>query len=143
MRIKLRELEGILIGLDGVKFKMPTKTGYWLGKFSREAKEEFTNYSERRNDLLEKYGEKGEDGRFIMQGENSIKLTNISAYNKESKELGNIEIEIPFRLMPLEAFYPPEKVKDGKTEKEVESMTFLAEIEVLGRFMIPLGEEKE
>lgn len=59
------------------------------------------------------------------------------------RRLNNIEIEIPFRPMPMEAFCSKEKVKDGKEEKEVEPLSFLTDMEVLGRFMIPLQEEKD
>ena len=140
MEIKLKEVEEILIGLNRIKFKMPTKTAYWLGIFNRKLKEHYEEYSEKRRDLLEKYGEKGEDGKFVMLNESLVKLKDSTSYNREIKELNNIEIDIPFRPMPMESFFPPEKVKDGKEEKAADPLCDLVDMEVLGRFMIPLGE---
>jgi hypothetical protein len=139
MKLRLKELDGILEGLNRVKFKMPTKTGYWLGIWTKKAKDHADTYSEKMSDLLERYGEKDADNKFIMANERSIKLKDPSAYNKEVRDLGNEEIDILFRPMPMEAFYPKEKVKEGK--EEVEPFCTLEDMEVLSRFMIPLEEE--
>ncbi len=125
MNIKLRELEGIVVGLQNITTKMPAKTAYWMGKFQTQAKKEVTDYFESRRKLLDEYGEKGEDGNLIVEN-NNFKVKDISKYNKEFIELSEQEVEIPFRQMPLESFYTDEKAEFS-----------IQEMEALERFVAP------
>jgi hypothetical protein len=141
MKIKLGELEEILTGLSSVQYQLPVKTAYWLGIFKRKAKQHYDEYSDRRREMVEKYGEKDGEGKFIVVGQNSVKLKDIEGYNKEVKELNDVEIDIPFRPMALTDFFP---VKKGKEGKEEESLIAISTMEVLSRFIIPLPlNEKE
>lgn len=87
---------------------LPVKLAYKFAKIARFAEEEINFYRNQHTLYLNKYGEKDENGKFVFNLSNNIKI--ISGLEEECKdkflELETMEIELPdirFSLEELES----------------------------------------
>jgi len=75
---------------------LPLKVAFKLKGISAKVKEEFGKYEECRQAALQKYGNKGEDGKLDLK-DNNAQFTpeNLEAFAKELNELGLTDVEVP------------------------------------------------
>lgn len=95
--ISLGELLNSTEGLKGLSQKpLKARCAYAVGKILKAADAEMTTFNEARMDLINKYGEKDENGQ-LKSDENGnvhIDMQQLENFNKELKELLDTTIEI-------------------------------------------------
>ena len=67
-----------------------------VSKNIKKIEKEIEAYNEERAKLLDKYGEKDEDGNLVVSEEQNIKIVpeNVEKWNKDLSELLDIEVEV-------------------------------------------------
>ena len=96
---------------------LKTKAAYQLGRILREAQKEFSLYNEKRIALLEKYADKDEEGKPIIENGNyKISDEGIAAINTEYNELIETTVtlnanKLQLYLLDDETFTPTEMLK--------------------------------
>lgn len=75
---------------------LPVKASYAVSKNIKKIEKEIEAYNEERAKLLDKYGEKDEDGNLVVSEEQNIKIVpeNVEKWNKDLSELLDIEVEV-------------------------------------------------
>lgn len=77
--------------------KMSIKTAYKFSRFMREIDNERIFYQTKFQSIIETYGEKDEEGNFILTQDKTgiqIKKAELNKCQKEVTELSNLEVEI-------------------------------------------------
>lgn len=76
--------------------ELPVKVSYSIAKNINKIESELKIYSNEKQKLIEKYSEKGEDGKTLIDAENKIKIQDecLEDWNKDIEELLAIECEI-------------------------------------------------
>lgn len=77
------------------------KTRYLLGKAGKKLAKEHEDFTKLRISICEKYCDRDENGKPIMENQRYTGLENNEAYKKEMEELMEIEFEINFTPMKL------------------------------------------
>ena len=96
---------------------LKTKAAYQLGRILREAQKEFSLYNEKRIALLEKYADKDEEGKPVIENGNyKISDEGIAAINTEYNELIETTVtlnanKLQLYLLDDETFTPTEMLK--------------------------------
>lgn len=81
--------------------QLPVKISYFVAKNMAKIERELKIYDQERKKLLEKYAEKDEDGQFIVEDGN-IKIADIDNWNRDIKELLDIEVDVKIHKLKLE-----------------------------------------
>lgn len=82
---------------------LKAKTAYVVAKLIKAADAEMTNFNEIRFNLIDKYGEKDENGEFKTDGNNVIlKKETVDDFNKELRELLNTSITFNVNKLNLD-----------------------------------------
>lgn len=82
---------------------LKAKTAYVVAKLIKAADAEMTNFNEIRFNLIDKYGEKDENGEFKTEGNNVIlKKETIDDFNKELQELLNTSLTFNVNKLNLD-----------------------------------------
>ncbi|MGG7215422.1 hypothetical protein ACQPUY_17780, partial [Clostridium nigeriense] len=63
---------------------------------------ELTAYNKEREKLINKYGEKDEEGNLKTKEDGTINILDIDSFNKDLKEILEIETEVDIHLIDLE-----------------------------------------
>lgn len=81
-------------------------TTFKIARLIRELNKELETFDKERMKLIEKYGERDENGEFIQQENNSVKIKDdcIEICNQEIVGLFKTEIEINAERIPIEVF---------------------------------------
>lgn len=97
MKIKLREVLEAAGSFQVLQNKeVPIKVAYRLKRLANKLQSDINLYSENRNELIKKLGEKQKDGTFkVVDPEKLEELSN------QTKELLNEEIEVEFNKIKL------------------------------------------
>ena len=77
--------------------KMPIKTTYNFAKLAREINEEKLFYQQELQRIIDNFGERDENGNFVLTEDKSgvqIKKENLNECQKEIIALSNLEVEI-------------------------------------------------
>jgi hypothetical protein len=74
--------------------ELPVKVSYKLAKNIKSIEKELNIYEEEKQKLINKYGEKDEEGKLKTKEDGSINITDTENWNKDIKELLDIEAEI-------------------------------------------------
>ena len=74
--------------------ELPVKVSYKLAKNIKSIEKELTIYEEEKAKFINKYGEKDEEGKLKTKEDGSINITDTENWNKDIKELLDIEAEI-------------------------------------------------
>lgn len=79
------------------KDALPIKTAFKLKGIIKITHSEYEKYDELRQETLNKYGSKNEDGSLKLDERSVVQFTQegIQAFTKEINELTNVEVEIP------------------------------------------------
>lgn len=104
MKIKNEKLVnsiGVLSKLTNME--LPIKLSYAFSKNITNIDRELVAYNKERQKLIEKYGEKDNEGNLKTKEDGTINILNIDNFNKELKEILEIETEVDIHLIDLES----------------------------------------
>ena len=84
--------------------ELPIKVSYAIAKNISKLEKELQIYNQEREKLIEKYSVKDDDNKTIIDENNQIKIQDeyLYAWNKDIKELQEIEVEIDMHKFKLE-----------------------------------------
>ena len=95
--MKVSEIQATQNALAGVrKKKLPVKMSFVLSRNLKKMDEVVNDLEEKRNELIEKYGEHGEDGQLLFGENGEVKVINVDDFMTEILEVLNAEIEITY-----------------------------------------------
>ena len=88
----------------------PTTFKYWLGRLLDKIKIRFRDFNLVRQDLLECFGERDENGKIKVDGADKVKLTNPLEFQRQIRELHELEVSlemapIDFDIDEIESFH--------------------------------------
>ncbi len=84
--------------------ELPVKVSYALAKNISKLEKELQIYNQERDKLIEKYSVKDDDNKTVIDENNQIKIQDkyLEDWNKDIKELQEIEVEIDIHKFKLE-----------------------------------------
>lgn len=84
--------------------ELPIKVSYALAKNIAKLDKEIEIYNKERQKLIDKYSVKNADGKTVIDENNQIKIQDkfLDDWNKDIKELQDIEVEIDIHKFKLE-----------------------------------------
>lgn len=97
---KLVNSIGVLSKLTNME--LPIKLSYALSKNITKINIELAVYNRERQKLIEKYGEKDEESKLKTKEDGTINILDIDSFNKDLKEILEIETEVDIHLIDLE-----------------------------------------
>ncbi|WP_291649946.1 hypothetical protein [Clostridium sp.] len=97
---KLVNSIGILSKLT--QMELPIKLSYALSKNITKIDRELAVYNKERQKLIEKYGEKDEEGKLKTKEDGTINITDIDNFNSDLKEILEIETEVDIHVIDLD-----------------------------------------
>lgn len=97
---KLVNSIGVLSKLTNME--LPIKLSYAFSKNIIKIDRELVAYNKEREQLIEKYGEKDEEGNLKTKEDGTINILDIDSFNKDLKEILEIETEVDIHLIDLE-----------------------------------------
>mgnify|MGYP001143139418 FL=1 len=74
------------------QMELPIKLSYALSKNITKIDRELTVYNKERQKLIEKYGEKDEEGKLKTKEDGTINILDIDSFNKDLKEILEINL---------------------------------------------------
>lgn len=128
MKIKNSQIVNIFNHIGEVKEKnIPVKIGFAINKNIALLNSSARAYEEERKKILDKYGEKDENGNpKVIDGEFAIK--DHEQYSKELGDLLGIENDIPVHTLPIEEFEKCDNEKfDSLTPNDLSVLEFMIE----------------
>lgn len=97
---KLVNSIGVLTKLTNME--LPIKLSYAISKNITKIDRELVAYNKEREKLIQKYGEKDEEGKLKTKEDGTINILDIESFNKDLKEILDIETEVDINLIDLE-----------------------------------------
>ena len=97
---KLVNSIGVLSKLTNME--LPIKLSYAFSKNIIKIDRELVAYNKEREQLIEKYGEKDEEGNLKTKEDGTINILDIDSFNKDLKEILEIKTEVDIHLIDLE-----------------------------------------
>lgn len=97
---KLVNSIGVLSKLTNME--LPIKLSYAISKNITKIDRELAVYNKERQKLIEKYGEKGEEGNLKTKEDGTINILDIDSFNNDLKEILDIETEVEIHVIDLE-----------------------------------------
>lgn len=97
---KLVNSIGVLSKLTNME--LPIKLSYAISKNITKIDRELTVYNKEREKLINKYGEKDEEGNLKTKEDGTINILDIDSFNNDLKEILDIETEVDIHLIDLE-----------------------------------------
>ena len=127
MKITNREIVKIFNGIRTIEEKkLPVKLGFAINK-NVKAMGIAEAYDAERTKILDKYGQKDEDGQLEISGDEYV-LTDKKAYAAEMNELLGIESELQVHTVTLDEIEKCDTEKfDALTPGELEILEFMIE----------------
>lgn len=103
---------GVLSKLTNLE--LPIKLSYAFSKNITKIDAELKAYNIEREKLLNKYGEKDEEGKLKQSEDGKVNILDIENFNKEIAELLQCESEIDIHLIDLESINTDIKITPGE-----------------------------
>ena len=103
---------GVLSKLTNLE--LPIKLSYALSKNITKIDVELKAYNMERGKLLNKYGEKDEEGKLKLSEKGEVNILDRENFNKEIAELLQCESEIDIHLIDLESINTDIKITPGE-----------------------------
>lgn len=104
MKIKNKKLLNSIDVLSKLtNMELPIKLSYAFSKNITNIDRELVAYNKERQKLIKKYGEKDKEGNLKTKEDGTINILNIDNFNKELKEILEIETEVDIHLIDLES----------------------------------------
>lgn len=97
---KLVNSIGVLSKLTNME--LPIKLSYAFSKNITKIDRELTAYNKERQKLIEKYGEKDNEGNLKTKEDGTINILDIDIFNGDLKEILEIETEVDIHVIDLE-----------------------------------------
>ncbi|MDC4242666.1 hypothetical protein NE398_21330, partial [Clostridium tertium] len=97
---KLVNSIGVLNKLTNME--LPIKLSYAISKNITKINRELVVYNKERQKLIEKYGEKDEESKLKTKEDGTINILDIDSFNKDLKEILEIETEVDIHVIDLE-----------------------------------------
>ncbi len=128
MKITNREIVKIFNGIRTIEEKkLPVKLGFAINKNVKAMRGIAEAYDAERTKILNKYGQKDEDGQLEISGDEYV-LTDKKAYAAEMNELLGIESELQVHTVTLDEIEKCDTEKfDALTPGELEILEFMIE----------------
>lgn len=94
------------LGAIAHKSGLPRKMSYALAKNISKIENELRIYNDERQKLLDKYTVKDDNGNNLIDENNQLKIADehLEAWNKDIKELLEIEVDIDVHMIKLDDF---------------------------------------
>ena len=93
--MKLKNIESLLIGLKELYEKeLSMSTSYSIVKNIQSVEEEYKIITDKRNELVNKYGVKDKNGELVTLENGNIKLNDVESFAKDLDELMEIDSTI-------------------------------------------------
>lgn len=83
--------------------ELPIKFSYALSKNIIKINRELEAYNKERQKLIEKYGEKDEQGKIKTKEDGSVNIKDVENWNRDFKELLEIENDIDINVIDLDS----------------------------------------
>lgn len=105
---------------------LPVKASYAVSKNIKKIEKEIEAYNEERAKLLDKYGEKDENGNLVVSEEQNIKILpeNVKNWNEDLSELLDIEVEVDIHKLKFSVL---EESGMGMSISGIQSIDFMLE----------------
>ncbi len=103
---------GVLSKLTNLE--LPIKLSYAFSKNIAKIDTELKAYNMEREKLLNKYGEKDEEGKLKLSEKGEVNILDMENFNKEITELLQCEGEIDIHLIDLESINTDIKITPGE-----------------------------
>ncbi|WP_147589299.1 hypothetical protein [Clostridium paraputrificum] len=103
---------GVLSKLTNLE--LPIKLSYAFSKNITKIDAELKAYNIEREKLLNKYGEKDEEGKLKLSEKGEVNILDMENFNKEIAELLQCESEIDIHLIDLESINTDIKITPGE-----------------------------
>ena len=103
---------GVLSKLTNLE--LPIKLSYAFSKNITKIDAELKAYNMEREKLLNKYGEKDEEGKLKLSEKGEVNILDMENFNKEITELLQCEGEIDIHLIDLESINTDIKITPGE-----------------------------
>lgn len=128
MKITNREIVKIFNGIRTIEEKkLPVKLGFAINKNVKAMRGIAEAYDAERTKILNKYGQKDEDGQLEISGDEYV-LTDKKAYAAEMNELLGIESELQVHTVTIDDISRCDEDKfDALTPGELEILEFMIE----------------
>ena len=128
MKITNREIVKIFSRIRTIEEKkLPVKLGFAINKNVKAMKGTAESYDAERTKILDKYGQKDEDGQLEISGDEYV-LTDKKAYAAEMNELLGIESELQVHTVTIDDISRCDEDKfDALTPGELEILEFMIE----------------
>lgn len=97
-----------------INMELPIKLSYALSKNITKIDRELEAYNKERQKLIEKYGEKDEEGKLKTKEDGTINILDIDNFNKDLKEILEIETEVDIHLIDLDKFEADINITPGE-----------------------------
>lgn len=94
--------------------ELPIKLSYAISKNITKIDRELEVYNKERQKLIEKYGEKDKEGKLKTKEDGTINILDIDSFNKDLKEILEIETEIDIHTIDLENINTDIKITPGE-----------------------------
>lgn len=94
--------------------ELPIKISYTLSKNITNIDKELAIYNKERQKLINKYGEKDSDGKLKAKEDGTINILSADSFNKDLKELLQIETEVDIQLIDLDSINTDVKITPGE-----------------------------
>ena len=95
--MKVQEIQNAYRKLAGLKEKkLPIKMSFVVSRNLKKMEEVNNDVEEKRNELIEKYGKRKEDGSLDVEENGNIKITKPNEFIAELTELLDVEMDMAF-----------------------------------------------
>lgn len=85
-------------------------------------------YTDSREELIKKHSKKDEDGNPVVNEQGNYEFEDVAAWNKEIKELLDIEADLPVTIIPMSVIEKCEEAAfDDLTFEDIDAIKFMIE----------------
>lgn len=109
---KLVNSIGVLNKLTNME--LPIKLSYAISKNITKIDRELISYNKEREKLIEKYGEKDEEGNLKTKEDDTINILDIDNFNNDLKEILEIETEVDIHVIDLDKINADVSITPGE-----------------------------
>lgn len=97
-----------------INMELPIKLSYAFSKNITKIDRELEVYNKERQRLIEKYGEKDEEGKLKVKEDGNINILDVDNFNKDIKEILEIETDIDIHVIDLDSVNEDIKITPGE-----------------------------
>lgn len=121
------EIKDIYMALNGVGAKrLPTRLSFVLLRNRKKMQDIVKDIETKQNELLERYGEKDENGELVIGKDNKIKVPEGEKYLHELSEVMNTDIEITLDKVTMDDIEKCDSEKyDSLTVEEISALEYM------------------